>query len=69
MAAVQLTRTISRSEPTLGQSRSRIAETISGYFELRDLVTREVILTEVVDLLTERLTLTEDRYQKCRIFD
>ncbi|HAT37129.1 MAG TPA: hypothetical protein DCS75_01455 [Gemmatimonadetes bacterium] len=40
------------------------AETISGYFELRDLVTREVILTEVVDLLTERLTLTEDRYQR-----
>ena len=40
------------------------AETISGYFELRDLITRETILTEVVDILSERLTLTEDRYQR-----
>ncbi|MBO22211.1 MAG: hypothetical protein CMM26_07570, partial [Rhodospirillaceae bacterium] len=40
------------------------AETISGYFELRELVAREAILTSVVDILTERLELTEDRYQR-----
>jgi multidrug efflux system outer membrane protein len=40
------------------------AETIAGYFELRELVAREAILTEVVDILTERLELTEDRYQR-----
>ena len=40
------------------------AETISGYFELRELVAREAILTSVVEILTERLELTEDRYQR-----
>lgn len=40
------------------------AETIAGYFELRELVARETILTEVVDILSERLSLTEDRYQR-----
>lgn len=40
------------------------AETIAGYFELRELVAREEILTEVVALLSERLELTEDRYQR-----
>ena len=41
-----------------------VAETISAYFELRELVAREELLTEQVDLLTERLDLTEDRYQR-----
>jgi multidrug efflux system outer membrane protein len=40
------------------------AETIAGYFELRELIARREILTEVVDILGERLSLTEDRYQR-----
>jgi multidrug efflux system outer membrane protein len=40
------------------------AETIAAYFELRELQTRQQILESVVDILAERGTLTEGRYQR-----
>jgi NodT family efflux transporter outer membrane factor (OMF) lipoprotein len=40
------------------------SETITAYFELRELLTREATLVSVVDILTERLSLTQDRYQR-----
>ena len=40
------------------------SETVSAYFELRELEARTAILDAVVDILTERLALTEDRYQR-----
>lgn len=43
---------------------SVVAETIAAYFELRELTARQEILTEVVDILSERGQLTEDRYSR-----
>jgi multidrug efflux system outer membrane protein len=40
------------------------SETITAYFELRELLAREATLVGVVDILTERLSLTQDRYQR-----
>ena len=40
------------------------SETIAAYFELRELRARQTILESVVDILTERDALTEDRYQR-----
>ncbi|MDH3206521.1 MAG: TolC family protein [Gemmatimonadota bacterium] len=40
------------------------AETIAAYFELRELTARQRIRQEQVDLLSERLTLTDDRYRR-----
>jgi multidrug efflux system outer membrane protein len=41
-----------------------VAETIGAYFELRELLARDLLLTEQVGLLTERLDLTEVRYAR-----
>ena len=43
---------------------SVVAETIATYFELRELIARADVLEEVIDILGERLELTEDRYQR-----
>lgn len=41
-----------------------VAETISGYFEILELGRRTGIVQKQLDLLEERLTLTEDRYER-----
>jgi len=40
------------------------AETISAYFELRELAQRQDVLAQQIELLTERLALTEERYDR-----
>ncbi len=40
------------------------AETIAAYFQLRELSARQSIRQEQIDLLAERLSLTDDRYRR-----
>jgi NodT family efflux transporter outer membrane factor (OMF) lipoprotein len=41
-----------------------VSETIAAYFELREQLARESLLIGQIDILTERLQLTEGRYQR-----
>ena len=41
-----------------------VSETITAYFQLRELLAREALLVEQIDILAERLQLTEGRYQR-----
>jgi multidrug efflux system outer membrane protein len=41
-----------------------VSETIAGYFEILELGSRATILREQLDLLEERLALTQDRYDR-----